>query len=72
MSESATHLATINPHPRDASISFEEAEHIYQVGLIIYVSMTTVIHSQYSEFNAQSLIFKSSCIRGISQPFIKP
>ena len=52
------YLAKINPHPRDDKISFEEENHIYQVGSDQYTSMTTIIHSQFSEFNAKEVIRK--------------
>jgi len=58
------YLATINVHPRDEFITFEEGPHIYTVcgERGTYTSVTTFNHSHFSHFNADAII--DSMIRG--------
>ncbi len=50
-------LAIINPHPRDAHITFEESRHIYTInGDSNYTSVTTFNHSQFEQFDADKVI----------------
>lgn len=52
-----TKLALENPHPRDAFIEFDEGPHIYTVhGEGGYTSVTTLIHSYFSEFDADVVL----------------
>ena len=54
-----TKLALLNPHPRDAYISFDEGPHIYTVhGDTTFTSVTTWIHSHFSHFDADAIIDK--------------
>ena len=57
---SATELALKNAHPRDASISFEEADHVYTVcgERGTYMSVTTFVHKQFPHFDAKAIIDK--------------
>lgn len=57
---SIQHLATVNCHPRDAHISFEEGPHIYTVlgERGTYTSVTTWVHKHFEQFNADSVIDK--------------
>ncbi|SPN79671.1 PD-(D/E)XK nuclease [Cedratvirus Zaza IHUMI] len=48
----------LNVHPRDAFISFEEREHLYTVGSKRLTSVTTLISSHFSKFNASKVIDK--------------
>jgi len=48
-----------NKHTRDNNISFEEKEHIYTIkGDSTFTSVTTLVHSHFSEFDADSIIKK--------------
>ena len=50
-------LAIINPHPRDAHITFEESRHIYTInGDSNYTSVTTFNHSHFEQFDADKVI----------------
>jgi ATP-dependent exoDNAse (exonuclease V) beta subunit len=52
-----TKLALKNPHPRDKFISFDEGPHIYTVhGDSTFTSVTTFIHSHFSDFDADAVI----------------
>jgi ATP-dependent exoDNAse (exonuclease V) beta subunit len=55
-----TYLAKKNKHPRDKYISFEEGPHIYTVmgERGTYTSVTTMIHSLFSHFDADEVIDK--------------
>ena len=60
-----TYLAKLNPHERDACISFEEGPHIYTIndnGNISsksdYMSVTTWNHSHFAHFDADAIIKK--------------
>jgi len=51
------YLATINSHPRDDMISFEEGPHIYTInGDSSFTSVTTWNHSHFEKFNADKII----------------
>lgn len=52
------YLATINAHPRDEFITFEEGPHIYTVcgERGTYTSVTTFNHSHFSHFDADAII----------------
>jgi ATP-dependent exoDNAse (exonuclease V) beta subunit len=59
------YLSTLNAHPRDSDISFQEEGHIYtimgEVGT--YTSTTTFVHKHFSDFDPDSIIdvmFKSA------------
>jgi ATP-dependent exoDNAse (exonuclease V) beta subunit len=58
MSVVPNYLATINTHPRDAFITFEEGPHIYTVcgERGTYTSVTTFNHSHFSHFDADAII----------------
>lgn len=53
-------LATINPHPRDANITFKEENHEYTIkGMNTKpTSVTTLIHKYFPEFDADIVIKK--------------
>ena len=52
-------LAKINPHERDAAISFDEGPHIYTInGDSSFTSVTTWNHSHFKEFDADLIIDK--------------
>jgi hypothetical protein len=52
-----THLATLNYHPMDARISFDEPTHIYTIdGESDYTSVTTFVHHQFPPFDAPAVI----------------
>ena len=52
-----THLATLNYHPMDDRISFDEPTHIYTIdGESDYTSVTTFVHQQFTHFNAPVVI----------------
>ena len=54
-----THLATLNAHPRDAHITFDEGPHIYTIdGDSDYKSVTTWNHSHFKGFNGDSIATK--------------
>ena len=54
-----TLLATTNPHPRDACITFDEGPHIYTInGDSGFTSVTTWNHSHFREFDADAIITK--------------
>ena len=52
------YLATLNAHPRDKFISFEEGPHIYTVcgERGTYTSVTTWNHSHFAHFDADAII----------------
>lgn len=56
------HLARANAHPRDAHISFDEGPHVYTISLpgsaptTAYTSVTTWVHQQFEEFDADKVI----------------
>ena len=51
------YLALKHPHPRDASIIFDEVPHIYTInGSTDNVSVTTWCHSHFEPFNAEKII----------------
>jgi hypothetical protein len=57
------YLENLNPHPRDANISFEAGPHIYTIlgdtdKNKKYVSVTTWNHSHFGEFDADTIITK--------------
>ena len=55
--EEPTHLAKINSHPRDQSISFDEGPHIYTInGDSSFKSVTTWNHSHFPKFDADKII----------------
>ena len=67
-----TYLEKLNPHERDACISFEEGPHIYTIndndtindngainGNSDYMSVTTWNHSHFERFNANAIIKKN-------------
>lgn len=57
--QSPTFLAVKNTHHRDALIEFEEASHKYTILCdrdTKYTSVTTFIHEQFEEFNADLII----------------
>jgi len=56
----ALSLAQLNPHPRDALISFQEEGHLYTIqGVEGHpISVTTLIHSMFQEFDADLIIDK--------------
>lgn len=49
-----------NPHPRDERISFVDSSHTYYIDGSSdgYISSTTLVHSLFPEFNADSIIEK--------------
>ena len=53
-----TYLAELNPHSRDANITFEEGPHIYTIcgERGTYISCTTFVHNQFSDFDADKII----------------
>ena len=52
-----TYLATVNAHPRDEFIQFDEGPHVYTVhGDSTFTSVTTWNHSHFSEFDADAVI----------------
>lgn len=56
-----TCLALLNPHERDSLIHFEEASHKYTILCdpdTKYTSVTTFVHEQFEEFNADIIIGK--------------
>lgn len=54
-----THLARLNPHPRDEHILFDAGPHTYTIhGEGGYTSVTTWIHSHFGHFNADAIISK--------------
>lgn len=56
---SNTYLANLNPHERDACISFDEGPHIYTInGDSNYMSVTTWNHSHFEHFDADAIIKK--------------
>lgn len=54
----ADYLARLNAHPRDANITFEEAEHIYTINgeRGTYMSCTTWNHAHFGHFDADAVI----------------
>lgn len=54
-----THLSSINHHPRDDRISFEEKTHTYTIdGDSTFTSVTTWVHSHFNKFDADAIIDK--------------
>lgn len=55
-----TYLADLHPHPRDSCITFREYDHKYFVkdDPASYVSVTTLIHGFFSQFDADKIIKK--------------
>ena len=52
-------LSTLNPHVRDANISFQEYGHIYTInGMKSYKSVTTWVKSHFSKFDSDAIINK--------------
>src|SRR5579862_220320 len=53
-------LSAINPHPRDSNIVFIEEGHKYTIANLekTPVSVTTLIHQYFPEFNADLIINK--------------
>src|SRR5436305_872241 len=54
-------LSSINHHPRDDLITFEEEPHIYHISVDpdgIYTSVTTFIHQYFNHFDADDAIQK--------------
>ncbi|NBV42688.1 hypothetical protein EBR96_07975, partial [bacterium] len=58
-----TYLASINPHPRDAHIHFDEGPHKYTIqginGITAeteFTSVTTFVHNQYEQFDTKAVI----------------
>lgn len=58
-----SYLSTKNPHPRDAHIHFDEGPHKYTIQGINgvtaeteFTSVTTLIHQQFSHFDAKKVI----------------
>ena len=52
-------LSSLNPHMRDANISFQEYGHIYTInGQRNFKSVTTWVKSHFSKFNADKIIDK--------------
>lgn len=51
-------LSNINPHPRDANIEFKEENHEYTIEGMSHkpISVTTLIHKYFTEFNADEVI----------------
>jgi hypothetical protein len=50
-------LSTLNPHPRDVNISFEDIGHVYTIlGKKDHTSVTTWIKQFFSKFNADLII----------------
>jgi hypothetical protein len=66
-------LALKNPHPRDEFISFEEGPHIYTVlgERGTYTSVTTWIHSHFSDFDADGIIDKMMVGKNWNDPTYK-
>jgi ATP-dependent exoDNAse (exonuclease V) beta subunit len=55
--EPPTYLATVNAHPRDKFIEFDEGPHIYTVhGDSTFTSVTTWNHSHFEKFDADKII----------------
>ena len=52
-------LQTINAHPRDSNIKFDEGPHVYHInGDSSYTSVTTWCHSHFPKFDADLIIDK--------------
>lgn len=52
-----TYLATVNPHPFDERISFEELTHTYTIdGDSSYTSVTTFLHHNFPAFEAEKVV----------------
>ena len=68
-----SYLATVNAHPRDENITFEEGPHIYTVlgdrgG---FTSVTTWNHHHFSDFDADAIITKMMNGRNWNDPNYK-
>lgn len=67
------YLKKKNSHPRDDNISFEEEGHVYticgEVGT--YISTTTFIHHNFSDFDADDIINKMMLGRNWNNPEYK-
>ena len=67
-----TKLALENPHQRDAFIEFDEGPHIYTVhGEQGYTSVTTLIHSCFSDFDADAILENMFKGKKMSDPTYK-
>jgi hypothetical protein len=52
-------LAKINAHPRDGQIIFDEEPHLYyRKGLTFSLSVTSLLHAMFPEFDEESVITK--------------
>lgn len=73
MTITPTYLATINAHPRDKNISFEEGPHIYTVcgERGTYTSVTTWNHKHFSKFDAESVVANILNSKKMSDPSYK-
>ena len=63
-------LALLNPHDRDARISFEPVEHKYTIDAdphTPYTSVTTWVHSHFSEFDTVNIIKRMMASRNWKQ-----
>ena len=63
-------LALLNPHERDARISFEPVEHKYTIDAdpsTPYTSVTTWVHSHFSEFDTVNIIKRMMASRNWKQ-----
>jgi hypothetical protein len=67
-----TYLATLNAHPRDQFITFDEEPHLYYVnGEGGYTSVTTFNHGHFSHFDADAIIDKMMKGKNWSNPQYK-
>jgi ATP-dependent exoDNAse (exonuclease V) beta subunit len=61
-STTPTYLANLNPHSRDLNITFRDEDHSYKIihnnTLIVPISVTTLIHKYFQEFDADNVIDK--------------
>ena len=67
---SMDHLALLNPHERDKRISFEPVEHKYTIDADPskpYTSVTTWVHSHFSEFDTVNIINRMMASRNGKQ-----
>jgi hypothetical protein len=49
-------LETVNAHPRDPNLEFDEKSHRYQVDNVIYNSVTSLINTLFPEFDKKKSI----------------
>jgi hypothetical protein len=67
-----TQLATLNVHPRDEFITFDEGPHIYTVhGKRGYTSVTTIVHQNFPHFDAEGTVNNILKSRKIHDPTYK-